>query len=80
VSDQAYVCIWFKSVCQTDRGRLRCRRNEKAGAVSEGKDQLDPQDHHLSGFDEGGDGLSFLEAHLADGVSSNNGGDVLTAD
>lgn len=39
-----------------------------------------PKNHYLGRFDQGGDGLSFLKAHLANRVRSDDGSNSLTTD
>src|SRR5580765_6470480 len=38
------------------------------------------QDHNLGGLDQRGNGLTLLQAHLANSIGGDNGSDVLTAD
>jgi len=38
------------------------------------------KNHYLGRFDQGGDGLALLEAHLANRVRSDNGRNALTSD
>jgi hypothetical protein len=45
-----------------------------------GSSRLYPKNHYLGRFDQGGDGLALLEAHLANRVRSDNGRDALTSD
>jgi hypothetical protein len=40
----------------------------------------DTEQHHLSGFDQGGDGFAFFQAEFAGGVGGDDGGDDLAAD
>ncbi len=42
--------------------------------------ESDTEDHDLGGFDEGGYGFSFFEAHFAGGVGGDDGGDDLASD
>ena len=41
---------------------------------------LEADDHDFGGFYKGGDGLAFFQAHFANGIGGDDGGDALAAD
>ena len=52
---------------------------ERAGRRAAGSSRSYPKNHYLGRFDQRGDGLALLQAHLANRVRSDNGRDALTS-
>lgn len=53
---------------------------ERAGRRAAGSSRSYPKNHYLGRFDQGGDGLALLQAHLANRVRRDDGRDTLTSD
>src|SRR5579862_9520560 len=83
-----WMCVLLSNSVRIG-GRTGCRSAAAAslkvwaaanGAKSRSSRSLYTQHHDFGGFDQCGDGFSYLELHLTDCLSGNDGVDDLSAD